>query len=124
MDLFGPTQTLSMSGKRYTLVIVDDFTRFTWTFFLASKDVTNHVFIRYCKKVQNEKGLNIITIRSDHGGEFENHEMDEFCANNGIEHTFSAPRTPQQNGVAERKYRTLIEIARIMLCENNLPKYF
>ena len=56
MDLFGPTQTLSLSGKRYTLVIVDDFTRFTWTFFLASKDETNHVFIRYCKKVQNEKG--------------------------------------------------------------------
>ena len=62
MDLFGPTQTLSLGGKRYTLVIVDDFTRFTWTFFLASKDETNHVFIRYCKKVQNEKGLNIVTI--------------------------------------------------------------
>ena len=83
-----------MSGKRYTLVIVDDFTRFTWTFFLASKDETNNVFIRYCKKVQNEKGLNIITIRSDHGGEFEYLEMDEFCAKNGVEHTFSARRTP------------------------------
>ena len=124
MDLFGPTQTLSLGGKRYTLVIVDDFTRFTWTFFLASKDESNHVFIRYCKKVQNEKGLNIVTIRSDHGGEFENNEMDEFCAKNGIEHTFSAPRTPQQNGVAERKNRTLIEMARTMLCDNNLPKYF
>ena len=83
-----------MSNKRYTLVIVDDFTKFTWTFFLAFKDETNHVFIRYCKKVQNEKGLNIIIMQSDHGREFENHEMDEFCAKNGIEHTFLAPRTP------------------------------
>ena len=50
--------------------------------------------------------------------------MDEFCAKNGLEHTFLAPRTPQQNGVAERKNRTLIEMVRTMLCENNLPKYF
>ena len=105
MELFGPIQTLSLGGKRFTLVIVDDFIRFTWTFFLASKDESTHVFIRYCKKVQNEKGLNIVSIRSDHGGEFENHEMDEFCAKNGIEHTYSTPRTPQQNGVAERKIK-------------------
>jgi len=95
MDLFGPTQTLSLGGKKYTLVIVDDFTRFTWTFFIASKDKTNNVFFRYCKKVQNEKGLSIVTIRSDHGGEFENFEMNDFCEKLGIEHTFSAPRTPQ-----------------------------
>ena len=124
MDLFGLTQTLSLSGKKYTLVIVDDFTRFTWTFFLASKDETNYVFIRYCKKVQNEKGLNIVTIQSDHGGEFENHKMNNFCEANGIEHTFSAPRTLQQNGVVERKNRTLIEMARTILCDNHLPKYF
>src|SRR5262249_2064672 len=101
IDLFGPTQTLSLGGKKYTLVIVDDFTRFTWTFFFASKEENNNIFFRYCKKVQNEKGLSIVTIRSDHGGEFENFEMNDFCEKLGIEHTFSAPRTPQQNGVAE-----------------------
>ena len=77
------------------MVIIDDFTRYIWTFFLASKDETNHVFFRYCKKVQNEKGLNIVTIQSDHGGEFKNYEMENFCNNFGIEQTFLAPRTPQ-----------------------------
>ena len=84
---------MSLGDEKYTLVIVDDFTRFTWTFFLASKDETYHVFIIYCKKVQNEKGLNIVRIRSDYGGEFENHEMNEFCDKNGIEHQFLAPKT-------------------------------
>ena len=82
------------------------------------------MFIRYCKKVQNEKGLNIVTIQSDHGGEFENHKMNKFCEGNGIEHTFSTPKTLQQNEVVERKNRTLIEMARTMLCDNHLPKYF
>ena len=67
--------------------------------------------------------ISIVTIRSDHG-EFKIFEMNDFCDKFWIEHTFSAPWTPQQNRVAERKNRTLIEIARAMLCDNNLSKYF
>ncbi|KAH9671187.1 Integrase catalytic domain-containing protein [Citrus sinensis] len=74
--------------------------------------------------VQNEKGYSITCIRSDHGGEFENHAFENFCNDLGIEHQFSSPRTPQQNGVVERKNRSIQEIARIMLNENSLPKYF
>src|SRR4051812_39401699 len=66
----------------------------------------------------------VVAIRSDHGGEFENHFFENYCDKHGIEHNFSAPRTPQQNGVVERKNRVLEELARTMLNESNLPKYF
>ena len=70
------------------------------------------------------KKVSLINVRSDHGGEFENHDFETFCVEHGYDHNFFAPRTPQQNGVVERKNRTLKEMARTMLCENNLPKYF
>ena len=99
IDIFGPMDVLSMGGKSYDFVIVDDYSRFTWVYFL-------------------------ISVRSDHGSEFENHDFETFCNEHGYDHNFSAPRTPQQNGVVERENRTSKEIARTMLCENNLPKYF
>ena len=107
-----------------TDLFVDDYSRFTWVYFFAHKDEALHTFIRHCKKVQNEKGLTLISVRSDHGGEFENHDFETFCNEHGYDYNFFAPRTPQQNGVVERKNRTLKEMARTMLCENNLPKYF
>ena len=92
--------------------------------FLINKNDVFSEFQKFCKKVQNEKGLNIIKIRSDHGGEFENDSFENFCEENGFQHNYFFPRTPQQNGVVERKNRTLQEIARTMLCENNLSKHF
>nr|MCH9869275.1 DDE-type integrase/transposase/recombinase [Serratia marcescens] len=78
MDLFGPTQTLSLSGSRYVFVIVDDYSRFTWTFFLAHKSDTFKSFSKFCKRVQREFELSIITIRSDQGGELENFNFSNF----------------------------------------------
>ena len=124
MDLFGPSRTTSLGGKHYAFVIVDDFSRFTWVIFLAIKNDVLKEFKTFCKKVQNEKGYTITSIRSDHGGEFDNNALEDFCNENGFEHNFSAPRTPQQNGVVERKNRTIQEMARTMLNENDLPKYF
>ena len=83
-----------------------------------------HTFIRHCKKVQNEKSLTLISVKSDHGSEFENHDFETFCNEHGYDHNFSAPRTSQQNWVVEGKNRTLKEMAKTILCENNLPKYF
>ena len=103
MDLFGLTRTLSLGGKQYALVIVDDYSRFTWTYFLAHKDETIGFFSKFCKKVQNEKGFTITSIRTDHGGEFDCKPFEIFCEENGFEHNFYAPRTPQQNGVVEKK---------------------
>ena len=94
MDLFGPTRTSSLGGKRYGLVIVDDFSRFTWVFFLAHKDESFSAFLKFYRKVSNEKGVSVVCIRSDHGTEFENQDFKNFCNEKGIEHNFSALRTP------------------------------
>jgi len=124
MDLFGPSRTMSLGGNLYALVTVDDFSRYTWTLFLAAKNDTFHVFKRLAKMLENEKSSKIVSIRSDHGGEFQNERFEHFCEKHGIKHNFSAPRTPQKNGVVERKNMSLEELARTMINENSLPKYF
>lgn len=124
MDLFGPTKHASLSGKRYGFVIIDDYSRFTWVIFLKHKDEAFESFKTFFKKVQNEKGSNIVAIRSDHGGEFENALFKTFLEENGVTHNFSCPRTPQQNGVVERKNRTLQEMARTLLNDSKIEKYF
>jgi len=124
IDLFGPSRTMSLGWNYYGLVIVDDFSRFTWTFFIATKDETYHVFKNFAKVVQNEKNSSIVSIKSDHSREFQNEKFDRFCSKLGIKHNFSTPRTPQQNGVVERRNRSLKDLARTMLNETGLPKYF
>src|ERR1044072_8549059 len=124
MDLFGPSRTRSFGGNVYALVIVDDFSRYSWTLFLVQKSDAFKAFKKYAKQIQNEKSLTIASIRSDHGGEFQNASFEDFCGEYGISHNFSAPRTPQQNGVVERKNRFLVELARPILSDANLPKYF
>jgi len=122
MDLFCPSRTMSLGGNDYALVIVDDFSRFTWT--LESKSDAFAAFKKLAKRLQNTNYNNICVIRSDHGGEFQNEKCSSFCEKLGIFHNFSAPRTPQQNGVVERNNRSLEELARTMLSESSLPKYF
>ena len=91
---------------------------------MKTKNEAFDAFRKLAKVIQNEKGLNIVSIRSDHGGEFQNESFEKFCEENGFHHNFSAPRTPQQNGVVERKNRSLEEGARTLLNETKLPKYF
>ena len=79
IDLFGPMNVISLSSKTYGFVIVDDFSRFTWVYFLAHKDDALHTFIKHYKKVQNEKCLTLVNIKSDHGGKFENYDFEMFC---------------------------------------------
>jgi len=124
MDLFGPSRTMSLGGNYYALVVVDDFSRFSWTLFLESKSDAFVAFKKLAKRLQNTNCSNICAIRSDHGGEFQNEKFNSFCEKLGIFHNFSAPRTPQQNGVVERKNRSLEELAKTILSESSLPKYF
>ena len=107
VDLFEPMDVISMGGKSYGFVIVDDYSRFTWVYFLAHKDEALHTFIKHYKKIQNEKGLTFVSVRSDHGGKFESHDFESFCNEYGHDHNFSAHKTPQQNGIIEKKNRTL-----------------
>ena len=124
MDLLGPSRTPSLRGKSYAYVIVDDFSTYIWVLFLSQKNKAFYEFSKFCNKVQNEKGFVTTCIRSDHGREFENVDFENYCNENGIDHIFSALITPQQNGVVERKNIIIQEMARTMLNENNLPKYF
>nr|GEV07079.1 putative ribonuclease H-like domain-containing protein [Tanacetum cinerariifolium] len=119
--LFGPTSISSISHKRYCLVVTDDFSRFTWTFFLKSKDETSGILKKFITEIENLKDLKVKIIRCDNGGEFRNKEMNDICSQKSIKREFSNARTPQQNGVAERRNRTLIEAARTMLADAKLP---
>nr|GEW23954.1 hypothetical protein [Tanacetum cinerariifolium] len=92
--------------------------RFTWTFFLKTKDETSGILRKFITKIENLKDLKVKIIRCDNRGEFRNKEMDDFCLQKGIKREFSNARTPQQNGVAERRNRTLIEAARTMVLVN------
>ncbi|KAG9439560.1 hypothetical protein H6P81_019725 [Aristolochia fimbriata] len=117
-------QTESIAGKKYVMVCVDDFTRFTWVEFLREKSEAFKLFVNLCKQLMTEKGVTIgrvVRIRSDHGNEFENQDFANFCESKGISHEFSAPKTPQQNGIVERKNKTLQEMARTMINEKELP---
>nr|GEY72975.1 hypothetical protein [Tanacetum cinerariifolium] len=104
--------------------VTDDFSRFTWTFFLKTKDETSGIIRKFISEIENLKDLKVKIIKYDNGGEFQNKEMDDFCSQKGIKREFSNARTPQQNGVAERRNRTLIEAARIMLADAKLPVTF
>ncbi|GJX17106.1 putative ribonuclease H-like domain-containing protein [Tanacetum coccineum] len=111
----------SINKKRYCLVVTDDFSRFSWVFFLATKDETSEILCNLIIGLENQLSHNVKIIRCDNGTEFKNHAMNEFCAKKGIKLEFSVARTLQQNDVAERKNRTLIEAARTMLADSLLP---
>ena len=115
---------MTINKKKYALVMVDDYSRYTWVKFLHSKDETAQLIIDHIKRIETESSLKVRVLRSDNGTEFKNSTTNEFCKEKGITHTFSAAGTPQQNGVVERKNRTLIEAARTMLQEAKLPTYF
>jgi transposase InsO family protein len=124
MDLMGPIIIASLGGKRYILVIVDDFSQYFWAISLREKsdafDAAQHLF----KKIQVEQNCQIMRIRSDHGREFENSKFEEFCLSYGIKQEFSSPITTQQNGVVERKNRVIQEMARVMIHSRNLAQHF
>jgi transposase InsO family protein len=120
MDLFGPIAYISIGESKYCLVIMDDYSRFTWVFFLEEKTQTQETLKRFLRRAQNEFGLRIKKIRSDNGTEFKNSQIEGFLEE-GIKHEFSSPYTPQQNGVVERKNITLLDMARTMLDEYKTP---
>ncbi|GJV75101.1 putative ribonuclease H-like domain-containing protein [Tanacetum coccineum] len=124
MDLFGPTSIRSIDHKYYSLVVTDDFSRFTWVFFLGTKDETYGILKDFITFIENQLTKKVKAIRCDNGTEFKNSKLIELCGSKGIRRDYSNARTPQQNGVAERKNRTLIEAARTMLADSMLPTMF
>nr|GEV76799.1 hypothetical protein [Tanacetum cinerariifolium] len=124
MDLCGPMRVVSINGKRYVLVIVDDYSRYTWTHFLRSKDETPEVLIDFLRLVQIGLHAQVRIVQTDKGTEFLNQTLHAYFPVEGILHQTSVARTPEQNGVVERQNRTLVEAARIMLSAAKVPLFF
>nr|GEU84135.1 retrovirus-related Pol polyprotein from transposon TNT 1-94 [Tanacetum cinerariifolium] len=111
MDLYGPMRIASVNRKKYILVIVDDYFRFTWVKFLASKDEALNFIIKFLKMIQVRLNATVRNIRTDNGTEFVNQTLHSYYESVGIFHETSVARTPQQNGVVERRNHTLVEAA-------------
>jgi transposase InsO family protein len=124
MDLFGPVAYLSIGGNKYGLVIVDDNSCFTWVFFLFDKCQVRDKVKTFVRRAQKEFGLPTKKIRTDNGTKFKNTQVEEFLDEEGIKHEFSSPYTPQNIGVVERKNRTLVDMARIILDEYKTSDLF
>nr|GEV17032.1 integrase, catalytic region, zinc finger, CCHC-type, peptidase aspartic, catalytic [Tanacetum cinerariifolium] len=123
MDLCGPMCVESVNGKKYILVIIDDCTRFTWVKFLRSKDETLDFIIKFLKMIQVRLKVPVRRIRTYNGIEFVNQTLRDYYEEVGISHETSVTRSSQQNGVVERRNRTLIEAARTMLIYAQAPLF-
>ncbi|CAL8169319.1 unnamed protein product [Prunus armeniaca] len=120
----GPTRTPSFNGKKYFLLFVDDYSRMMCVYFLEQKSEAFSFFKQFKAYGEKQSGYNLKTLRTDRGGEFTSNEFSEFCKSNGIKRELTASYTPQQNGVAERRNRTIVEMARSMLKAKGLPNVF
>ncbi|GJU71468.1 retrovirus-related pol polyprotein from transposon TNT 1-94 [Tanacetum coccineum] len=123
MDLCGPMRVASINGKRYILVIVDDYSRFTWVRFLKTKDEAPAAIIKCIKNIQVRLKATVWNVRTDNGTEFVIQTLRELYENVGISHLTSVARTPQQNSAIERRNWTLIEAARTMLIFSKAPLF-
>lgn len=123
-DVCRPMQTESHGGSRYFLLFIDDFTRMCWVYFLKYKHEVFKCFQRFLALAERQSGSQLKIIKTDNGGEFVSRDFNQFCVQKGIKHELTAPYSPQQNGVVERKNRTLVEKARSMLSDSALPNTF
>nr|GEU80090.1 hypothetical protein [Tanacetum cinerariifolium] len=124
MDLCGPIRVESFNGKKYVLIIVDDYSRYTWTRFLRSKNETLEILIDFLKLVQRGIQAQVRTVRTDKGTKFLNKTFHAYFDQEGIKHQMPTTRTSKQNSVIERQNRTLVEVARIMLSAAKVPLFF
>ncbi|GJY18083.1 retrovirus-related pol polyprotein from transposon TNT 1-94 [Tanacetum coccineum] len=123
MDLCGPMHVASVNGKKYILVIMDDYSRFTWVKLLASNDEAPDFIIKFLKMIQVRLNATIRNIRIDNGTKFVNQTLRDYYKQVGISHETSVARTPQQNDVVERQNRTLVKAASTMLIFTQAPLF-
>ena len=123
-DVCGKMSTRSLSGCEYFMTIIDDKTRYTWVYVLKHKGEVFKKFLEWKALAENSTGRKLKTWRTDNGGEYTSSEFESYLKKNGIRHERTVPKTPEQNGVAERLNRTIVETARCMLMESRLPRKF
>ncbi|GJZ99955.1 retrovirus-related pol polyprotein from transposon TNT 1-94 [Tanacetum coccineum] len=124
MDLCGPMRVESINGNKYVLVIVNDYSEYTWTHFLRSKDESPAVLIDLLTLVQRGIHVQVRTVRTDKGTKFLNKTLHAYFAKEGIRQETSTARTPEQNGIVERRNRTLVKAAQTMLSAAKVPLFF
>ena len=118
----GPISPPTLGGSRYFLLIIDDCSRLTWVAMLYCKSDVFEAFKRFKNLAETEKGVKIKTLRSDKGGEFTSEDFSKHCLEHGIKRQLTTPYSPHQNGVVERKNRTVISMVRAMLKAKDLPR--
>ncbi|GJR20554.1 zinc finger, CCHC-type containing protein [Tanacetum coccineum] len=123
-DLCGPIRPPTPSGKKYIFLLVDDYSRYMWVYFLTTKDQAFDTFKEYKKSTENELRTTLKMLRTDQGGEFTSNEFTQYCKENGIARQLTAPYSPQQNGVVERRNRTIMSTTRCMMKATNMPQNF
>ena len=123
-DVWGPSRTISTLESRYFVTFIDDFSRCTWLFLMKNRSELFSIFEQFYKEIKTQFGVSIRTLRSDNAREYLSHQFQNFMTSNGILHQTSCAHTPQQNGVAERKNRHLIETTRTLLLHGNVPSRF
>ncbi|KAK2427210.1 putative mitochondrial protein [Trifolium repens] len=123
-DVCGPINPQSNGGNRYFITFTDDFSRKTWVYFLQDKACVFEIFKKFKTLVENESGCIMQCLRTDRGGEFTSTAFNDFCNVNGVKRQLTAAYTPQQNGVSERKNRTLLNMVRSMITARDVPKKF
>ncbi|KAG6511143.1 hypothetical protein ZIOFF_029198 [Zingiber officinale] len=123
-DICGPMQTPTPGRKRYFILFIDDYTRMMWIYFLNQKSEAFSTFMQFKAQAERESGFLIKSLRTDRGGEYLSNPFSEYCKANGIKRQLTTSYTPQQNGVAERKNRTIVEMARNMLKYKGIPNLY
>lgn len=119
--LCGPISPLTPGRKKYFLLIVDDLTRYMWVPLIRSKDEALNAFKKWQSRAKDEAGCKLKALRTDRGGEFVSNEFSCHCDSIGVKHFLTAPYSSQQNGVAKRRNRTIVEMARSLLKNKKLP---
>ena len=120
-DMCGPISIPTYNGSKYFLLFIDDFTRYCWIYFLKNKSEVFAMFLKFKVAVENQNAHLIKALRSDNGTEYTSTQFQLFLQKAGIHHQFTVTYTPQQNGVSERKNRSIMNMARCLLFEKNLP---
>lgn len=123
-DVCGPMRVQSKGGAKYFVSFIDDCTRYGFVYFMNKKSEVLNLFKKFKSIVETQTGCKVVYLQSDNGTEYVNNEFDEYLSSQGIQRRLTVAYTPEQNGVAERRNRTLVEMARCMLIQSGLPPTF
>lgn len=123
-DIWGHCPTLSKPGFKYFVTFVDDYSRVTWLYLMKSRSELFSLFCAFCAEIKTQFNVSIRTLRSDNAKEYTPALFQSYMIQNGMLHETSCVDTPSQNGVAKRKNRHLLETARALLFQMNVPKPF